>query len=72
MFHDYPDILSTANLQEILRLSKNSVLDLLQNKQIKHFRKGKKYLIPKACVIDYIENACELRKCGSAAVETTS
>ena len=60
MFEDYPDILSTYCLQKILGLSKNSILDLLKTKQIKHFRKGRKYLIPKKCVIDYVQTACEM------------
>ena len=58
MFDEYPDILNTNRLQEMLGLSKNSVLELLKTKQIKHFRKGRKYLIPKACVIEYVNSAC--------------
>ena len=54
MFNDYPDILNTKHLQSMLGLSKNSILGLLKNNEIRHFRKGKKYLIPKTCVIDYI------------------
>jgi excisionase family DNA binding protein len=54
MFIDYPDILTTKHVQHMLGLSKNSVLFLLQNKEIKNFRRGKKYLIPKACVIEYV------------------
>jgi len=54
MFEKYPDILTTKQLQSMLGLSKNSILDLLNNHEIKHFRKGKKYLIPKVCVIEYI------------------
>lgn len=58
MFTEYPDILTTKSLQKMLGLSKNSVLDLLKNNDIRHFRKGKKYLIPKACVIEYVKTAC--------------
>ena len=54
MFNDYPDILTTKQLQEMLCLSKNSVLGLLKDGEIKSLRKGSKYLIPKLCVIEYI------------------
>jgi len=56
MFTGYPDILNTQHLQDMLGLSKNSILDLLKNNHIKHFRKGRKYLIPKICVVEYISN----------------
>lgn len=54
MFSNYPDILNTKQLQDMLGLSKNSVLDLLKSGEIKYLRKGKKYLIPKICVKEYI------------------
>ena len=56
MFEEYPDVVSTKQLQSMLGLSKNSVLELLHNNEIRHFRKGRKYLIPKLCVIEFISN----------------
>jgi len=56
MFKDYPDILNTRTVQTMLGLCKNSVLDLLRKNEIRHFRKGRKYLIPKKCVIEYVSN----------------
>ena len=54
IFDSYPDILNTKHLQNMLGLSKNSILELLKNNEIRHFRNGKKYLIPKLCVMEYV------------------
>ena len=54
MFSNYPDCLSVIQLQEMLNLGKNSAYKLLETGQIKHRRLGKKYLIPKIYVIEYL------------------
>ncbi|MGN0545198.1 MAG: helix-turn-helix domain-containing protein [Acutalibacteraceae bacterium] len=56
MLNSYPDILTPKDLMSILHLGRNSVYELLHNGVIKARKVGKKYLIPKVCVIDYINS----------------
>lgn len=54
---DYPDILTLKELMEILHIGKNTAYYVLKNGIIKSHRIGRKYLIPKCCVYDYIKSA---------------
>ena len=57
---NYPDILSAYQCMEILNLGKNSVYKLIKNNIIPSFRMagGRKYLIPKKGLADFIESMC--------------
>ncbi len=57
MFKDYPDVLNVAQVCEMLRIGKNSVYKLLSSGEIKSRKIGRKYIIPKVCVIDYINSS---------------
>lgn len=57
MLNDYPDIMTVSQVAEALRIGKNSAYLLVKNHEIGSKRLGRKYLIPKACVIDYIQSA---------------
>lgn len=57
MFRDYPDILTPAQAAEALHIGRNSVYALLRSHQLGHRRIGRKYIIPKACLIDYVKSA---------------
>lgn len=57
MLRDYPDIMTVEQLAAALQIGKNSAYDLLKNKRIGSKRVGRKYLIPKSCVIDYLQSA---------------
>lgn len=54
VFSEYPDCLNVTQLRELLNIGKNAAYKLLETGQIKHRRLGKKYLIPKAYVIEYL------------------
>lgn len=54
MFKDYPDVLTPGDLQEILRIGRNSTYKLLSENQIETIKIGKKYIIPKINVINYL------------------
>jgi excisionase family DNA binding protein len=54
MLNNYPDVLSVKDVSEILRIGKNSTYALLGNKAIASRRIGKKYLIPKKCLLDFL------------------
>ena len=58
IFTSYQDIVTVADIMNMLNLGKSSVYDLLRTKQIRHVRVGKKYLVPKQAVIDFVNGLC--------------
>lgn len=54
MFTEYPNIVDTKQLQEMLGAGRNTVLKLLGSGSIKSIRIGKNYKIPKVYVIEYL------------------
>lgn len=57
IFAEYPDVVTPDDLQMMLKIGRNSAYDLLKNKLIKSIRVGKKYIIPKENVIDFLKTA---------------
>ena len=51
---DYPDVISPEEIKEILRISISGVYHLLQEGTIKSIRVGKRYIIPKRSIIDFL------------------
>lgn len=51
---DYPDVLSVDELQHILRIGRSAVYTLLKEGKIKTLKIGNRYIIPKQCVIDFL------------------
>ena len=58
MFENYKDIVSVDDLRDMLGIGKSSAYTLLRNKEIKHVKVGKKYIIPKQAVIGYLDSVC--------------
>ena len=54
MFDNYDDILTVAEVMELLYVGKNTVYRLLQDGALKGFRIGKTWRIPKFCLEEYI------------------
>lgn len=54
MFERVPDILTFKECQKLLKIGKNSLLNLLHNGEINAFRIGNRWKIPKAAVMEYI------------------
>lgn len=54
MFKEYPDIITIIDLQAMLHIGRNAAYKLLQDKSIVSIRVGKKYIIPKASVANFI------------------
>lgn len=54
MFDNYDDILSVEQMMEVLAIGRNKAYELLQSEQIKSFRIGKSYRIPKLCIREYV------------------
>lgn len=57
MFSQYPDVLNVGQLAEALGVGRNTAYKLLHDGTICFLRVGKKYRIPKLCLIDYIKSA---------------
>lgn len=59
MFEDYPDIVSVDELCDMLRCGRNAAYRFLENGQINAIRNGKKYIIPKQAVCNFIQSALQ-------------
>lgn len=68
LFQDYPDVVSTLQLCEMLGVCERTVYQLLMTNQIKHFRIGRAYRIPKVNVIAFMENESAGRQTCSNSV----
>ena len=54
MLSDFPEILTTEEAADILRVGYNTLYDLLQSDKLKAYRNGRIWRIPKRSVIEYI------------------
>ena len=54
MFSDYPDVLKVDVVSELLSISRKRVYFLIDNGLLQAIKPGKAYLIPKACLLEYI------------------
>ena len=54
IFAEYNEILSIEDVMEILHIGKNSVYSLLKSNEIRNIRVGKRYIVPKQSVINFI------------------
>ena len=54
MFEDYPDVVTIDDLQAMLHIGRNTAYKILQDDLIKTMKIGKKYIIPKASVINFV------------------
>ncbi len=54
MFDNYKDVLTVDETCTALKIGKNSLYKLLKIGAIKYIKVGRKYLIPKVCLIDFI------------------
>lgn len=54
MLKEYPEILTTEEACEVLRVGYNALYELLQSGKLKAYRNGRLWRIPKQSVIEYI------------------
>lgn len=57
MFKDYPDILSVKEVAAALGIGKNTAYQLIRDKRIGCKHIGRKIIVPKACLVDYVLSA---------------
>ncbi len=56
MFNQYPDIMTVFDVSEALFIGKNRVYELLEKGELKGFRIGRVWKIPKNNLEEYILN----------------
>lgn len=57
MLSKYPDVLTVCQVAEILGIGRNSAYKLVNDNVIGHKKVGKRTLVPKQCLIDYLNSA---------------
>lgn len=60
MFEKYPDVVTIQQLMQMLHIGKNKAYELIHNGTIQTVRIGKKYIIPKVSVIQFLSNKIKL------------
>ena len=56
MFEEYGDIVSVDDIMKMLHIGRSAVYSLLQNGMIRTVKVGRKYIIPKQSVTDFINS----------------
>lgn len=54
MFESYNDVLTVKETCNALSIGRNNLYRLLKDEKIKSIKIGKKYIIPKVYLIDYV------------------
>lgn len=57
IFSEYPDVITVDDLQKMLKIGRNSAYDILKAGLIKTVKVGKRYIIPKQSVINFLSTA---------------
>ncbi|HBI61480.1 MAG TPA: excisionase [Lachnospiraceae bacterium] len=61
MLEQYQDILSVFDVAEVLFIGKNRVYELLEKKELKGFRIGRVWKIPRDALLEYILRQSNLK-----------
>ncbi len=54
MFKNEPDVLTVPDVIRLLRIGKNSVYELISEGKIGSIKRGKKIIVPKTCLIEFL------------------
>lgn len=57
IFADYPDVVGINELTKMLHIGKSKAYELLNTNAIQSIRIGRKYIIPKFRIIEFLENS---------------
>ena len=55
MYRNIPEVMTFRECCALLRIGKNTMLELLHTRQIEGFRIGSRWRIPKESVVEFIE-----------------
>lgn len=56
IFSDYPDVVNVDDLTHMLGIGKNKAYELINNGKIQSIKIGRKHIIPKFRVIEFLQN----------------
>lgn len=56
LFENLPDILTFEEARSVLRIGKNTLLELLWDREIEGFKIGRCWKIPRAALVNYVRN----------------
>ena len=57
MLNKYPDVLTVREVAEVLGIGINKAYELMNLRIVGSIRIGRKIVVPKVCLIDYMESA---------------
>lgn len=57
MLSKYPDVLTVQQIAEILHIGINKAYELINRGVIGYKRIGRRIIIPKTCLIDYLDSS---------------
>ena len=55
MYEYIPEIMTFKECQKVLKVGKNTLLDLIHTNQVEAFKVGRRWKIPKQSVIEFIQ-----------------
>ena len=59
LFERYPDVLTVQQAREALGVGRTGVYKLIDNGELRCFKIGNAYKIPKSALIDYVNRSCK-------------
>ena len=61
MFKNEPDVLTVPDVVRLLQFGKNTVYALIREGRISSIKQGKKIIVPKVCVVEFLTNAANFQ-----------
>jgi excisionase family DNA binding protein len=58
MYEQIPEIMTLKECQDLLKIGKNTMLELLHNRQIDGFKIGNRWKIPKESAVEFLKYRC--------------
>lgn len=55
MYENIPEIMTLRECQELLKIGKNTMLELIHSGELSAFRIGNRWKIPKEAVVEFIK-----------------
>ncbi len=61
MFKNEPDVLTVPDVVRLLQFGKNTVYGLIKEGRIGSIKQGKKIIVPKVCLVEFLTNAANFQ-----------
>ncbi len=56
MYENIPEIMTLKECQQLLKVGKNTMLELLHTRQLEGFKIGSRWKVKKESLVEYIQN----------------